>query len=499
MKIATREIMQSIDKYTIENIGIPSIVLMENAALKVIKNLELDKKQGFVVVCGTGNNGGDGFVVARHLKVQGKNVEVFLVGSSENLSKDSRINYNILKNMGIKINKISNLEDINELRDSLLENKVTIDAIFGTGLKRELEELHKSVISIINENSEYIVSIDIPSGMDSNSGNILGNCIRAKKTITFQLYKSGFLAYGTDKYTGEVIVEDIGIPEAVIDIFHNNEFILEKSIIEKCIPIRERYGYKGDYGRTLIVAGSKGYTGAAYITTQSAVRSGAGMVTLACSEDIQELLSVKLCEAMTVSYKDFKELEGIILKSDSIAIGPGMGDKEETFKIVEFILEKAKCPVVIDADAINVLRHNLELIKNKEIPIVLTPHLGEMSKITGLSIDYIRENRLQVAKNFAKEYKVILVLKGYNTIITDGNIIYINPTGNSAMASGGMGDCLTGIIAGFIHQCAKPIYSAFCGAFIHGYIGEMLSEKMFSVNASHVIENISSTIKTLQR
>lgn len=490
--------MRKIDNYCINEINIPGIVLMENAALKVVKNLELSKYNSFCIVCTKGNNGGDGFAVARHLHILNKKVEVFLVGDKENMSEDCKINYNILKKIGVNIIDITNFEDINNLRDSIEKAEITIDAIFGTGLSRNVEGIYDSVISIINENSQYIVAIDIPSGLDGNTGKVLGNCIKAHKTITFQLYKKGFLNYGTDKFTGEIVVEDIGVPKIAIDRFHNNEFIVDEAMIKNNIKIRNKYSYKGDHGRVLVVAGSKGYTGAAYICTQGAVRSGAGLVTLCCGSEIRDILSSKLVEAMTISFDDEDKLNEAIKKSDVIAVGPGMGNNEKTFNLLNRIISKASCPIVIDADGINVLKDRINILKNKKSEIIITPHLGEMSNITGLSIEHIKQNRIEVSKEFAQENNLIVLLKGFNTIVTDGEKTIINPTGNSSMASGGMGDCLTGMIAAFIAQGYEPIKATCIAAYIHGYSGERLSREMFCVNASHILEDIPFSIKKIQ-
>lgn len=499
MKVATRQIMRSIDNYCIDTLKIPGVVLMENAALKVIENINLDKYKSFVVVCGKGNNGGDGFAVARHLLIMGKTVEVFLVGTEDGLSADCKINHDILKNMGVVINRLSNVEDANEFRESLNRCEVTLDAIFGTGLSKNVEGEYDMIISLMNENSSYIISIDVPSGFDSDSGRILGNCIRANKTISFQLYKRGFLNYGTDKFTGEVIVEDIGIPQFVVNKFHENEFIMDREMVKEHLVTRNKYAHKGDYGRVLVVAGSKGFTGAAYIATQGAVKSGAGLVTLCCREDIIEVLSSKLVEAMTIGFEDKEKVNKLIERCNSIAVGPGMGVCNSTYEMVTNIIYKAKCPLVIDADGINVLKDNLEVLKKKNNDIVITPHVGEMSTITGMPIEYIQENRIQVAKKFAKDYGVIVLLKGYNTIITNGEITIINPTGNSSMASGGMGDCLTGMVASLIGQGYEPMEAACIGTFVHGYCGERLSEKMFCVDASHIIDKIPFIIKELYK
>lgn len=495
LRIATSEIMRKIDSYCINELKIPGILLMENAALKVVKNLELEKYNSFCVVCTKGNNGGDGFAVARHLHILNKKVKVFLVGDRDGMSPECKVNYDILKKIGININQVSNIEDINDLRDYIEKSQVTIDAIFGTGLSRNVEGIFDSVISIINENSKQIISIDVPSGFDCNTGKILGNCIRANKTISFQLYKRGFLNYDTDDLTGKIVVEDIGIPEVAINKFHNNEFIMDENMIRKNIKMRGRYSYKGDYGRILIVAGSDGFTGAAYICAQGAVRSGAGLVTLCCSKEIQSILSSKLIESMTMSFNEKDKIKEIIEKSDAIAIGPGMGDTELTYNLLQYIINNSTKPLVVDADGINVLEDRVDILKNKKSDLIITPHLGEMARLTGLSIDYIKQNRLEVSQKFAKDYNVIVLLKGYNTIITDGSTTVINPTGNSAMASGGMGDCLTGMIASFIGQGYKPMKAAYIAAFIHGYCGEELSKDMFCVNASHILEKLPFMIK----
>jgi ADP-dependent NAD(P)H-hydrate dehydratase / NAD(P)H-hydrate epimerase len=498
MKIATSWIMREIDKYCIEDLKIPGIVLMENAALKVVKNLSHENNKSFAIVCGRGNNGGDGFAIARHLHVLGRKVEVFLVGSKEGMSEESTTNYTILKNMGIAITKINNFEDINELRDAVGRCDATVDALFGTGLSKNVEGIYDMAISIINENSKYTISVDVPSGLNSDTGKVMGNCVKAQRTITFQLYKKGFLAYDSDKLTGEIIIEDIGIPEAVVDKFHKDEFIMDRELVRNKLLIRNKYSHKGDYGRVLIVAGSKGFTGAAYIAAESAVRSGAGLVTLCCSEEIQPILSSKLVEAMTVNFSEKEKLKDIISKCTSIAIGPGMGDNEETFEDVKYALENAKCPLVIDADGINVLKNDLSLLMNRSNGVILTPHLGEMSRITGLTIEHIKQNRIEVAEQFAKDYDVVVLLKGYNTVITDGKTTMINPTGNSSMASGGMGDCLTGIIASFAAQGYNTLEAAYLAAYVHGFAGDKLSEKMFCVNASHVLQSVPFVIKELQ-
>lgn len=497
MRIGTSSISKNIDKYYIEKIGMPGIVLMENAALKVLSHIDLSRNY-YVIICGTGNNGGDGLAVARHLKVMGKNVKVFLISENKKLSEDCRINYEIFKNIGGDISLVDNFNKLDKVKDGVAKADIIIDAILGTGISRELSELYLCVIRLVNESNSDIISIDVPSGMNSDTGEIYGDCIRAHKTVTFQLYKLGFITWGSDTYTGEVIVEDIGIPLDIIKKYHNEMFMTEREQICEVIPSRKSYGFKGDYGRVLVISGSVGLSGAAYITTESIVKCGAGLVTLCTPKELQPILSEKLVEAMTVSFDDTEKLEELIKKSSVIAFGPGLGNTGNTLKLLNKVLLNAKCPLVIDADGINVLKDNIGFLKNYNYPVIITPHIGEIERICSYTKEYIIKNRVSVAKEIAKANGIIVLLKGYNTVITDGEKTYINPTGNSAMASGGMGDCLTGIIAGLIAQGIDPFKAVYSGAYIHGYIGEKLSKDSYTVIARDVIDYLPKAIMEIK-
>lgn len=497
MNIVTSKLVKKIDNYCIEELNIPSILLMENAAFKIVKNLNTLKCHNYCIVCGTGNNGGDGLAVARQLINMDKCVEIFLIGEENKLSKDCSANYNILKAMGIKVSNIYSSTDIEFLRDRITKSDIVVDAIFGTGLSRIVEGIYDIVISVINENAKETVSIDVPSGFHSDSGKVLGNSIIANRTISFQCYKKGFLTKGSEKNCGEIIIESIGIPNFVLKKFDSYEYLLDRKLIKGKLKKRDKYAHKGDFGRVLICAGSKGFTGASYISTMGSVRSGAGLVTLSCPEDIREVISTKCVEFITIENENREVLESTIGKSNCIAIGPGMGNNKKTLHMVNSVIKNAKCPIVIDADGINVLKDNLYLLYEAKNKVVITPHLGEMSRITGISIEKIKEDKVSIAKNIAKKYNIIVLLKGYNTIITDGNKVFINSTGNSAMASGGMGDCLTGVIASFIAQGYDPFIGTYISAYIHGYCGDKLSEDMFCVNASDVLKYLPKGIKEI--
>ncbi|WP_317818015.1 NAD(P)H-hydrate dehydratase [Clostridium tetani] len=489
---------KEIDEYCINNLSVPGIVLMENAAIKILKHLDLHKNQCFLIIGGRGNNGGDAFALGRHLLAHGEKVEIFLIGGEKGMSEDCSINYNILKNLDVNINLIDNIKDIEDLRNSIKKSNIVVDGIFGTGLTRKVEGIYDDVISVINENSDYTVSIDVPSGLNCNTGEILGSCIIAQKTISLMTYKKGFLNYTTENYTGEIIVENIGVPYNSIKNICKNEFILGEEFVRKNLKIRSKYGHKGNYGRTLIVAGNEGFTGAAYLATEGAVKSGAGLVTLSTHEKIKDILSYKLNEAMIASVENKDEFYRLLINSDSIAIGPGLRNNDDTFELVKEVINKSNCPIVIDADGINCLKNHLYLMKDKKNSIILTPHPGEMSRLTGLSIKEINERRIDIAKDFARKNEVIILLKGYNTVITDGDKTFINSTGNSAMASGGMGDTLTGIIASFLAQGYNPLEAASMGAFLHGYCGDKLSKNMYSINAREVLNIFPCIMKKFQ-
>ena len=272
--------------------------------------------------------------------------------------------------------------------------------------------------------------------------------------------------------------------------FRNKPIEVDFGMVRDTLVKRRQNSYKGDYGQVLVIAGSMGFAGAAYLTTQGAIRSGAGLVTLCSPKEIQDIMSIKLTEAMTINFEQSDKIGNIIVKSNCVAIGPGMGVSKLTLNIVKNTIENADCPIVIDADGINVLQERLEILEQKNNAIILTPHYGEMARLTGLSIEYIKENKVDVAREFARKHDVIVLLKDHRTIITDGEVVYENSSGNSAMASGGMGDTLTGIIASFIAQGYDPLEATYISAYIHGYCGDKLAENMFCVNATHLIDEL---------
>ncbi|MFA6941694.1 MAG: NAD(P)H-hydrate dehydratase [Clostridiaceae bacterium] len=492
MRIIGPEESKLMDEYTIKNIGIPSEILMENAAVCISENIE-EAHKSFVIVCGTGNNGGDCLAAARHLNGKNKSIIIYLVGNEDKLTREAGLNYNILRNLGIEIKKIKTKDDIKNLKAEILSCDAVIDGIFGIGLKRNVEGIYKDVITVINDYSNFTYSIDVPSGMTAGSGEVLAAAVKADKTITLNLYKTGFLSYSAMDYTGKIVVCDIGIPEEVKNRFHKGRFITDRAYINSIWKKRSLISNKGEFGRSLVFAGSTSFTGAAKLTSKSVIKAGAGLVTLITKDQVFESLQQSAAENMTVPFSEKSRIANLIKGANGIGFGPGLSKDEETLSMLRLVCQNTKCPVVIDADGLNVLKDNMELLKSGEY--VLTPHPKEMERLSGINIEEINKNRIDIAENYAKKNNVILLLKGYNTVITNGAETYINPTGSSAMASGGMGDALTGIITSFIAQGYKPFIAAVLGAYIHGYIGDKLSEKMFSVNASDLINEIPYILK----
>lgn len=492
MYIMAREKCKAIDNETINNIGIPSIVLMENAASEITNKIK-KSGNGFLVVCGKGNNGGDGLAIARKLHLLGKSVQVVVVATDDNYSEDFTVNLTILNNMGVGIFYVRSIEELEILREKMWDKDLIIDAIFGVGLARELNEFYCATIEMINKEGIDVISIDVPSGLDCELGRVKGSAIRAIKTYTFEVLKKGFLEYEALKYLGDVEVVSIGIPKEIKEKHDEGVYKLSEEYYRKIVPRRRVYGHKGNYGKAVLVAGSKGMSGAAYIASEACVRAGAGTVTVITSEYVQGSLSSKLIEAMIVDYKDDK-VDDILECASVIGIGPGMGQGIEGINIIKKALDNNK-KIVLDADGLNIVSKSEGLLTKLKGKTIITPHPGEMARLINNTIDYVEQNRVKVAKEFAKKYNLIVVLKGYHTVISDGDKVIINFTGSSKMASGGMGDCLTGIITSFIAQGMELLEGAALGCFIHGYVGDSVGKNKHSVVATDIINNFSDELE----
>lgn len=493
--------MRAVDHAASEKGGVPSVVLMENAAIACVKELQKDfdlTKKSVAVFCGKGNNGGDGFAIARHLYNLGAEICVYLV-CSNGFSGDALTNFEIIKKMNVNIETVTDTEN---LRYIIKSYDIIVDAIFGTGIHGAVRGIAYDVIEAINENAEYVLSVDIPSGIDADSGEICGVCIKADKTVTFAAYKIGMLMFPAADCVGNVVVADISIPEYILEGENLTVTVTDDKFVRENFPKRTNNSQKGDYGKVLVIAGSKGMTGAAYLAAQTAVAAGSGLVFLAVPECVNGILEAKTTEAMTIpldsedGHLSVYAVDSILRRidgADAVLIGPGLGRSEDIREILAAVLEYSKVPVVIDADGINAAAADMEMLSKSSCGLVFTPHAVEMSRLTGLEKDYIEENRLLASREFSEEYGAAVILKGHRTVVTapDG-AQYINTTGNSGLATGGSGDVLAGLTVSLIARGIDETKAAAMAVYIHGRAGDIAAAELGedSVTASAVMNAI---------
>nr|WP_302598780.1 NAD(P)H-hydrate dehydratase [uncultured Cellulosilyticum sp.] len=488
MKLMTPTQMRKIDELATARYGIPSLLLMEQASYQVFKAIEaLDENlEEIVIVCGPGNNGGDGLSLARQLVSWSKRkVIILMLASSEKLSADGKTYYEIAKNMDIPLVHITN-ENIEIARGYLNNADLIVDAIFGTGLTRKVQGIFAEIIATINEVGAIKICVDIPSGIDGTTGQVQGIAVKANQTITFAALKTGLVLYPAIDYVGHVQVVPIGIPQELINETETKQFSLEKEEMKSILPKRFTRSNKGTYGKIIIIGGQKGMSGAPTLASEAALKIGSGLVTAAVPESIHDIMEVKLTEVMTVPLRDeeghialegVKQIKELISNYTKVAIGPGLGRSEAAKKAVKEVLLSDK-PCVIDADGLYYVSDMLEILKKRMAPTILTPHPGEMARLTGATIEEILEHPIENARQFAQKNKVILVLKIERTVIADetGNI-YISRSGNNGMAKGGSGDVLTGLITGLWAQNIMPIEATKLGVYIQSRAGDLLVQK----------------------
>jgi NAD(P)H-hydrate epimerase len=483
MLVLTTEEMASLDEKTIREVGIPGIVLMENAAqgaaaffLRVLPDL-MDRR--ITVVAGSGNNAGDGFALARIFHSKGAKVKVICISDPAKLAGDALTNFTILEKIGVPVTVWNETEDFDAQWGPVGCSDAIIDAILGIGLKREVKGLYRSIIEKINSLDVPVLAVDVPSGLDAATGLPLGAAIRATATATFGFLKIGLMIERGSELSGEIEVIDIGIPPGLVQSTGINRYWLTDELVSSWIEPRHPETHKGQAGHVCVLSGSPGKTGAATLVCQGAGRAGAGLVTLFIPESLNPTMEVKLTEVMTLPIAETSEKTAASIASNQIldflkgkkalAMGPGLSTNEDTAALVKKLLLKAPCPMVLDADAITAVSDDPGILLKAEVPVILTPHPGEMARISHCAIPDIQRDRLGSASGFSREHRVVLVLKGHRTIIAgpDGRLA-INSTGNPAMASGGMGDTLTGIIAALLAQGFDAFRAACIGVYVHG-------------------------------
>ena len=514
MYLVTADEMREMDRRTIETFGLPGRVLMENAgrgATRFLTEQFADLQNLRVaVIAGRGNNGGDGYVIARYLSHKDISVAVYLMADPSRVTGDAAANLELLSPLGIPLIQIPDEKSFADQRNRMRGEDLWIDAILGTGLKSDVKGFYRKVIDFINSLEKPVFAVDIPSGLNSDTGQPCGTCIRASATATFAFAKTGHYIYPGAECTGSLQVVDIGIPPHVAADVGPKQYLLDVQQIKSGFKMRAADAHKGRAGHLLAIAGSPGKTGAAAMTAESAVRSGAGLVTLGIPTGVNAILESQLLEAMTcplpetatgvLDESSFDQIISLLTDKRCLAIGPGLGQDPATKSLVLRLITESPVPVVVDADGLNSLAGEVETLKQCKAPVILTPHPGEMARLASSTVKDIQADRITCARDFSCDFKVHLVLKGANTVIAhpDGSV-YINTTGNSGMASGGMGDVLTGLIAGFVTQGFTPETACHAGVFLHGAAADTLSKQSGPVGylASEVMDRVPAEMMKL--
>lgn len=499
IKVLLAKEMRELDRITIEEQNIPGLTLMENAGAGVVRWIEdyfrpVHSKK-ITVISGKGNNGGDGFVVARLLLQKGAQVRVLLLFPPDLIQGDAKINLDRLIAIGGRFELIP--ESPQEMIRSMMnENDFIIDALFGTGLSSNLSGRIADVIEAVNESKKrndpsrpQIVAADLPSGISTDSGQIMGAAIMADLTVTFGHPKRGHFLFPGATHSGEVKTVDIGIPKRVTDQANVSVYLLTASDFSSSLTERPRHSHKGSFGHVGVLAGSGGKSGAAVLTSLAALRTGAGLVTLATPKSVEASLPSRPPEIMTfplpetpsrtLSSKAFDSILQFSSDKNVVALGPGLSGHPQTATVIRKIVSSLTQPIVIDADGLNAFVGHLDLLSRAKARLIVTPHPGEMGRLLGLNAQTVQQDRLGVARAFAQEHGVILVLKGANTVIaTPKGDLYFNPTGNTGMATAGTGDVLTGIIAGLIAQIDDIEFSVKLGVYLHGLAGDLAAQSV---------------------
>ncbi len=515
MKIVSSTTMREIDRLAIDQRGIPSQDLMEDAghgiaARMISELLPRPESSQVAVFCGKGNNGGDGYVIARFLKEAGAEVVVYFMGPIDKLSTDARLNYDRADKLGLEMHEVSKIDDLPEE----LECDLAIDAIFGTGFSGAPRDLAGELIEYVNVQDCMIAAVDMPSGLNADNGVCEGAAVDVDCTYTLALPKFGLFLSPGREICGDLAVVPIGIPDEIMDSLDLKTSLATGALISELLPIRKPDGHKGDFGRVLTIAGSIGMTGAAALSALASLRAGCGLSKLACPGSTQPVLATKLTEVMTSPMPDVRkkgvfalralgEFRQLTKEYDSVVLGPGIGRHHETMELIRRLVAGLDKPTVIDADGLNAFVCHIEILRDCQTPLVLTPHAGEFARLSDSEVPPEREieARIDAALKFAADNKVVLVLKGSPTLIAspDGRCT-LNPTGNHGMATGGSGDVLSGIIGTFLAQMDDAYDAAVTGVFVHGLAGDFAADEITprALIAGDLIDNLSEVFEALE-
>lgn len=515
MKVVTAKEMQELDRRAAAEYGVSSLILMENAGAGAVQEMERCFPWLFrsrvAVVCGKGNNGGDGLVVARHLANRGARVQVFLLAKKGELKGDAATNLGITEKSGLPLLQVTTAQDLYAHREALVTADLIVDAVLGTGLTGPARGIAAEAIQLLNSLHRPVVALDLPSGLGSDDGRIVEPCIRAHLTLTFGLPKRSLVLFPAAHCAGEIRVVDIGIPRVLLEDPKLPMNLTEHGEVKAAFPPRDPDAHKGTYGHVLVLAGSPGKTGAAALCSLGALRVGAGLVTLALPEGLNDLMEMKLTEVMTVGLPETEERTVAFQARDDLlnlmegkrvlALGPGLSIHPETVRLVVDLIRSAKIPLVIDADGVTALARQKEILSKASIPVILTPHPGELSRLLWVPKEEVVDKRIPIAQKVAATYNVHLVLKGARTTVAEpGGQVYVNPTGNPGMATGGVGDVLTGMIAGLVSQGVTPGMAAVVGAYLHGLAGDLACQQLGpeAMIASDLLDKLPEAIRVIK-
>jgi hydroxyethylthiazole kinase-like uncharacterized protein yjeF len=512
MKLVTSETMRAIDRECIENLGIPGLKLMESAGVGTVRFIEreLGPQAGerITIVCGKGNNGGDGFVIARELRARGASVGVYLAGHRDDVGGDARANMERLGEGGVV--ELTDGRSLAEVVDAMAQSDLVIDAVFGTGFRGVPRGLSGTIIGQINLCGRPVLAVDVPSGLNATTGVAEGECVRAAWTCTMGLPKRGFYIHPGRTYVGEVHVVDIGVPPRAIEEVQLKDNVLMPGEAAALLPKRPPDAHKGTFGRVVVIAGSVGYTGAAALTAGAALRSGAGLVTLGVPASLNDILEAKLTEVITrplaetesraLSLDALPAVGEMVMEADAVALGPGLSRDPATQQLVRAVVSEINTPCVVDADGLNALSPEVVAGRTGKAPMVLTPHPGEMSRLVGRAVADVQRRREETARELAAGARATVVLKGAGTVVADPDgQAYLNPTGNSGLASGGTGDVLTGIVAALLGRGLPGIEAGALGARIHGEAGDLAAADIgeISMTAGDVLGRLPQVFRSL--
>ncbi len=515
IRVATASEVQDLDRRAAAECGIPSLLLMENAGAETVRELLAAfpeaARSGVLVLCGRGNNGGDGFVISRRLLGRGVSVRTILLARGEEVRGDARVNLEILGKLGAAPIEIGAAGDLAAVRGAIGSAGLVVDALLGTGAQGPARGVVADAIDCLNQSGRPVVSVDIPSGLGADQSEPPGPAVRASLTVTFAFPKRSLVLFPAAAYAGAVRVVDIGIPPRLWVDAPVGVGLLEPADVAPAFPARPAAAHKGTFGHVLVIAGSAGKTGAAALAALGALRAGAGLVTLAVPASLHDILEAKLTETMTVPVPEteartiaregLEALLDLAHGKDAVAIGPGLGMHPSTQSLVRELVTRLPVPLVVDADGINALAGAGDCLRRAAGPRVLTPHPGECARLLGLPPDVVLRDRIPLVQKTADDLRATLVFKTARTLVAHRAAgVAIVPTGNPGMATGGTGDVLTGLIAGMIARRIEPPLAARAGAYIHGLAGDLAAERLGqeAMLAGDLLERVPDAIRLIK-